>query len=136
MMNVYGSVEMDAAQIASGVADAKQWLIATTKLAGLQKKAVFDSYVRSDIAHGASNITTIGCENHVRIEKFKAMARRAVKGFKASKDWTCVRDEYDRWAFVSSDEQWRVFIQDSYNGSGGWKVATLTIGIQIKHTSV
>ena len=117
---------MDQAQIESGIASAKEWLISTTKFCNLQSKIVFD------VTNGVSNVQRVGAESWQRADKFKAMVRRAVKGFKESPDWTCVRDEYDRWAFVSADKNWRVFIQDSYNGSGGWKVATLTMGIQIK----
>lgn len=118
---------MDQARIDSGILDAKSWLIATTKLASLQSKIVYD------VTGGVSNIQRVGCENYQRCDKFQAMVRRAVKGFRESPDWSIVRDEYDRWVFVSSDKQWRVFIQDTYNGSGGYKVATKTMGIQIKY---
>lgn len=115
------------AEIKVGIELAKAWLIATSKIAGLQSKIVFD------VTQGVSNVQHVGCENYQRCEKFSAMVRRAVKGFRESKDWTIARDEYDRWSFVSSDKKWRVFIQDIYNGSGGYKVATKSMGIQIKY---
>ena len=128
MMNVTVESGMEQAQIESGISMARDWLIATSKYAGLQGKIVFD------VTNGVSNIQRVGCENYKRCDKFQAMVRRAVKGFRDSPDWTIVRDEYDRWVFVSSDKKWRVFIQDTYNGSGGWKVATKTLGIQIKYS--
>jgi hypothetical protein len=134
MMNVTENVmqaqanQVVVSDVAAGLNDAKNWLIATTKLAGLQSKAVNE---RPGVL--VSNMTTIDAGgNQKRIDKFKAMVRRAVNGFRDSKDWSITRDEYDGWVFVSSDGKWQVTISDRYNGSGGWKVATLTMGITIK----
>ena len=125
-------MQVQANQVVSevnvGLADAKDWLIKTSKQSGLQGKIVHEQPGRL-----VSNMTMIMAGgNQARIDKFKRMVRIAVKGFDESPDWECTRSEYDGWVYVSSDGKWQVTIQDRYNGSGGWKVATLRMGIQIQ----
>jgi hypothetical protein len=113
-------------EVLIGLQSAKDWLIKTCKQSGLQSKIV-----REQPGSLVTNVTSVMASNHNRVDKFKNMVRVAVAGFKMSEDWKCVRSDHDMWVFHSSDGKWKVIIRDQYNGSGGWKVATLKLGIQI-----
>ncbi len=113
-----------------GLADGLKWLRALCKFHGVTTKDCGDFSKDELIVQNILNCRAAGGK---RLDAFQYMVRRCEKGFEVSRDW--VKDpasKYDALRYISSDGKWRVTLINRYNGSGGYKVATMKVGIVIK----
>ena len=114
-----------------GLADASKWMRELCKYHGVTAK---------DLSIGETTVQNMlycNASHSKRLDSFQAMVRRCEQGFENSAKWAKdPESKYHSPRYVSSDGRWRVTMINRYNGSGGWKVATMAVGLVVKDLSV
>lgn len=114
----------------TAIQSARDWLIAHCKKHKIQKSAVFTT----TNGNAVSCVTHFGANSFggARLAKFESLVSNIRNGFEKSPKWICnPSSNHQVSIFNSNDGRFHCRIVKKYNGSGGYKVATIVVGITI-----
>ncbi len=129
-MKTKGNEMTTSANIVSttiAIASAVEWMTAICKQHGI--KGAVDKSADTVYLNGRFGANAFG---GARIVKFERMFNRVKAGFEKSKNWVAQPgNTFERNVYISDDGRFKAVVYDRYNGSGGYKVATKSIGVTI-----